>query len=121
VAEILKVLHLAQQHGVPEMQVGRSGVESRFDAQRNSSFLDLNQALAQFLPPESIPRGPSQVRDLFVNRHSFIRAGNEVTVTSFTSFAVNAGASIGMKCERSASRRSVPLVKLDASSGAVGD
>src|SRR5260370_24152804 len=46
VAEILKVLHLAEQHGVPQMQGGRSGIEAPFDAQLNATLTGLNQALA---------------------------------------------------------------------------
>ena len=34
VAQVLEVLHLAQQDGVAQVQVGRGGVEAGFDAQR---------------------------------------------------------------------------------------
>ena len=34
VAELLELPHLVEQHGVPEMQVGRGRVEARLDVQR---------------------------------------------------------------------------------------
>ena len=40
VPEILKMLHLAKQDGVAEVQVGRSGIEAGLDAQRTAGLLD---------------------------------------------------------------------------------
>ena len=49
-AQILKMLHLAQQDGVAQMQIGRGGVEAGLHAQRaTGSARGLYQALAQIL------------------------------------------------------------------------
>jgi hypothetical protein len=56
------------------MQVGRGGVEACFDAQGNACFLGLNQAFAQFLLPNQFREAFLQVRELFVDRHYFIKA-----------------------------------------------
>ena len=37
-AEVLKVLHLSQQHGVAEMQIRRRGIEADFDRQRRAGL-----------------------------------------------------------------------------------
>ena len=34
VAQVLKMFHLAQQHGVAQVQIGRGGIETGLDAQR---------------------------------------------------------------------------------------
>jgi hypothetical protein len=46
-AEILKVLHLPEQNSVAEMKVGRSGIETGFDAQRATLAGSQSDALAQ--------------------------------------------------------------------------
>ncbi len=46
-AEVLKVLQLAHEDGVAEVQIGGGGVESGFDAQRHAGLPRLFQALAQ--------------------------------------------------------------------------
>ena len=69
VAEVLKVLHLAQQHGVAQVQVGRGGIEPRFDAQLASGLFALDQALAQILFADDLRHPLPQVRELFVDGH----------------------------------------------------
>ena len=47
--QILKVLHLAQQDGVAQVQIGRGGVEARLHAQRPAGLGGEHQPLAQIL------------------------------------------------------------------------
>ena len=68
VAEILKMLELAQQHGVAEMQVGRSGIESGFDPQRFAGGQRLFEFRAQFRLPNDFRGAFLDVGELFVNR-----------------------------------------------------
>ena len=44
VAQILKVLHLAQQHGVAQVQIGRRGIEAGLHAQRTAGLQGLREA-----------------------------------------------------------------------------
>ena len=51
VAEILKMLELAQQHGVAEMEIGRSGIKAGFHSQRlagSERFFQLGAKLGLF-------------------------------------------------------------------------
>ena len=41
VAQILEMLHLAQQHGVAQVQIGRGGIEAGFHAQRAAGLRGL--------------------------------------------------------------------------------
>ncbi len=75
-AEILKMLHFPEQHGVAEMQVGRRGIEARFNAQRPPGLRRFDQALAQLFFADQFRQAFLQVCELFVDGHSlFIRAG----------------------------------------------
>ncbi len=46
-AEVLEMLHLAQQDGVAQVQVGGSRVETGLDSQRTDGLGRLHQAFAQ--------------------------------------------------------------------------
>ena len=77
-AQILKVLHLAQQHGVAQVQVGRGGVEAGLDAQRRAGLCGLDQALAQILFADDFRHAFLEICELFVDRtrgHSSIVKG----------------------------------------------
>ncbi len=62
VPQILKVLHLAQQHRVAQVQIGRRGIEPRFHAQRPAGLLGLDQALAQVFFADQVGQALLQVR-----------------------------------------------------------
>ena len=62
-AQVLEVLHLAQQHGVAEMQVRRGGIEAGFHAQRLAL---LDEALPQVLFADQFRQALLQIDDLFV-------------------------------------------------------
>jgi hypothetical protein len=47
VAELLKVAQLAHEHGVAEVKIGGSGVESGFDAEGAAGFEGVREALAE--------------------------------------------------------------------------
>ena len=70
VPQILKVLHLAQQHRVAQVQIGRRGIEARFHAQRTAGLFGLDQALAQVLFADQVGQAFLQVRQLFVDGHA---------------------------------------------------
>ena len=46
-AKLLEVAQLAHEHGVAQVQVGRGGVESGFDAEGAAGFAAVFEALAQ--------------------------------------------------------------------------
>ena len=69
-AQILKMLHLAQQHGVAEVQVGRGGIEARFHAQRTAPCGG-GQALAQVFFANEFGETLLQVRQLLLNRRKW--------------------------------------------------
>ncbi len=46
-AEVLKVLELAHEHSVAEVEVGRGGVEAGLDAQRDASATGFFEARAE--------------------------------------------------------------------------
>ena len=62
------MLELAQQHGVAEMQVGRSGIKAGFDAQRLAGGARLLQLGAQLRLFDDFRRAFLDVGELFVNR-----------------------------------------------------
>ncbi len=64
VAHILEVLHLAQEHGMPEVEVGRGRVEADLDLQRPAR----RDALAELFLPDDLHEALFQVCDLFVYR-----------------------------------------------------
>ena len=61
VAQVLKVLHLAQQHGVAQVQIGRGGIEADFDAQRAAG----GEALVEILLADDLDEALLEIRDLF--------------------------------------------------------
>ncbi len=68
VAEVLKMLELAQQHRVAEMQVGRGRIKAGFDAQRlagRAGFLQLGGQLGFF---DDLRRAFLDVGELLFNR-----------------------------------------------------
>jgi len=67
VAQILKMLHLAQQDRVAQVQIGRGRVESRLHAQRPARFRGFEQPFAQFLFADQFRQASFDVRELFVN------------------------------------------------------
>ena len=67
--QILKVLHLAQQHGVAQVQIGRRRIEAGLHAQRTAGLLGLDQALAQVFFADQVGQPFLEVRQLFVNCH----------------------------------------------------
>src|SRR5579864_7365580 len=111
-----------------EMQIGRSWIKPGLDAQRPAGLLGLNQPLAQFVLSDELRQALLQIVELFVDRHYIhgkaaprVSKGTCQRGDSAINFAVNAGASMGIKCEYSVTERSAPWAKLEASSGAVGD
>jgi len=66
-AKVLEMAHFSEQHRVPEMKIGRCGIETRFDAQRTAGFYGTRQALAQFLLTDQLGQAFLQVSKLFVN------------------------------------------------------
>ena len=80
VAEILEVLHLAQQHGVAEMQIGRGGVEAGLHAQRPAFLRD---PLAQILFADQFGEAFFQIGYLFVEssaHFSYCRSGADFSL-----------------------------------------
>ena len=76
----IKVPQLTQQHSMAQVQVGRSGIEPGFDAQRAARFARLFQAVLQVFFPDDLGEALLQIRELFSNggkRHSPI-VGNRV-------------------------------------------
>jgi len=69
VAQILKVLHLAQQDGMAQMQVRSRRVEARLDPQRTIHLGSLQQALAQIFLANDLRHPLAQIRQLFVDGH----------------------------------------------------
>src|SRR5437764_8107807 len=68
VPEILKVLQLAEQHGMAKMQVGRSGIKAGINAQRLAGGARLFQTLAQLGFADDLDRALLDVLKLLVNR-----------------------------------------------------
>ena len=70
-AEILEMFHLAQQHGVAQMQVGRGGIETGLNAQRPAGLGRLRQAFAQVLFANDLRETFLQVSQLLVDGGHF--------------------------------------------------
>ena len=73
--EILKMLHLAQQNRVAQVQVGRGGIEAGLDAKRTAVGCGLLQALAQVFLANELGQAFLDVGELFVHRDGGSRAG----------------------------------------------
>ena len=65
-AQILKMFHLAQQHGVAQMQIRRGRIEARFHAQGPARLGRLQQAFAQVLFANDLDQAFLQIGQLFV-------------------------------------------------------
>ena len=68
VAEVLKMLELAQEHGVAEMEIGRGRIESGFYAQRLAGSKRLLQLGTKLGLLHNFGRALLDVGELFVNR-----------------------------------------------------
>ncbi len=87
---VLKVLQLAHQHRMAEMQVGRSGIESRLHAHGLAGGERLLDPLAQVALADDLRRAFAQVGELLVNRrewrHVLDYRSFEFQVSSFKPF-----------------------------------
>ena len=72
-AEILKVLELAHQHGVAEVQIGRGGIKAGLYAQRLAGLPGSLQALLQVGDPDDFSRTLLQVIELLIYRREVHR------------------------------------------------
>ena len=70
-AQVLKVLHLAQQDGVAKVQVGRGGIKAGFHPQRTVVLQGGGQALAQIFFANQFGEALFQVRQLLLNRRKW--------------------------------------------------
>src|SRR6185295_10409286 len=68
VSQILKVLHLPNQHRVTDVDVRRRWIEARFDPQRFSGLLRAFQLRNQFLFADDFDRTLADVLHLFGER-----------------------------------------------------
>src|SRR5262249_47039318 len=80
VAEILKVLHLAKQHRVAQVQVGRGGVESGFDTQRTADL----EALDEVLLADDFGHTFLEVGDLLGNGNHYSYCRKRGSVLAYT-------------------------------------
>ncbi len=67
VTQILKVFHLAQQHGVAQVQIRSGGIESGFHAQRTAGLGGFGEARAQVFFTDDLREALFQIRELFGN------------------------------------------------------
>jgi hypothetical protein len=63
-SKILEMAQLVDQHGMPEMQIRRRGIESRLDPQRPSGL----QPVKQFGFDQQFFRAPPDLPELFFHR-----------------------------------------------------
>ena len=69
VPEILKVLHLADEHRVTEVQIRRGRIEADLDQQRPSCFFEALEFGAQFRGSHHVHAPLREVMQLFVDSH----------------------------------------------------
>ena len=74
-AQFLKRTQPANDHGVPQMNVGRRGIRSKFYPQGLAGLRGLLQLGAQLLIANDLRGALAQVCELFVDRHRFIVIG----------------------------------------------
>ncbi len=67
-AQLLKMAQLPHQHGVAQVQVGRSGVEAGLHAQRLAGLAAFFKALAQVAYPDNLRGALLEQVHLFVYR-----------------------------------------------------
>jgi hypothetical protein len=63
------MLHLAEKHGVAEMEVGRGGIETGFDAQRTALLRTEGKALLQVLLADDFGKAFAEIYELFVDSY----------------------------------------------------
>ena len=68
--EILEVLHLADEHGVTKVQIGRGGVEADLHDQRLAGLLRSFELRAQFLAADDVDASFGEIAELFVCGHA---------------------------------------------------
>ena len=64
-AEVLKVFHLAQEDGMAEVEVGRGGVETGFDAEGFALLGAEDDAVAEVLFADQFGEAFAKVGELF--------------------------------------------------------
>ena len=74
-SQLLKVPQLAHQHGVAQVQIRRSRIESRLHPQRPSGFAALFQALAQVAHADNLRRALLEQVHLFIDREKLLWLG----------------------------------------------
>jgi len=67
VSQILKVLELAQQHGMSQMQIGRGRVEARLHSQRTAFAGTQDDALAKILLANQFGKTLADIGKLLFN------------------------------------------------------
>ncbi len=65
--QVLEVLHLADEHGVPQVDVGRRGVEPRLDQQGLVRLQRAGELLCQVLFADDLQRPFLEQVELFVD------------------------------------------------------
>ena len=75
VAEVLEVAHLAQDHRVAEVQVGRGRVEADLDLQLAAGLAALLEALREVLARDQVHGAAGEVVELLLDRNA--RVGGE--------------------------------------------
>ena len=68
VAHVLKVLQLAHEHGVAQVQVGRGGIEAGLHAHGLAGGQRFLEPLAQVALANDLCRALAQVGELLINR-----------------------------------------------------
>jgi hypothetical protein len=115
--EVLKVLHLAQQHGVAQVQVGRGGIEAGLDAQFAAGGGGCNQPLAKIFFANDLRHALAQIRKLFVERHAEDFTPNRRRRSGNRGAAPAASASLGREStEISSPLRSTQITAKNVSS-----
>ena len=71
VAQILEVLHLANNHRMAEVNVRRSGVETGFDRQRCACLPGPPQSIGKLFLAYDLDRPLAQIGHLFFDRQRF--------------------------------------------------
>ncbi len=69
VAQVLEMFHLAQQHGVAQVQIGRGGIEAGLHAQGTAGLGGALQAFPQILLANDFGEAFAEILHLFVESH----------------------------------------------------
>jgi hypothetical protein len=73
VAQILELAHLVEQDGMTEVEIGRGGIETGFDAQRSPRFKFLDQL---GFDKKLVAAAPDDFKGVFDGRHGIFRRRN---------------------------------------------